>query len=379
MTQVIHDDEEISRPLRQRVWDVYTKFRFWVYSFIVLLLLGVGVLWPFMFIRIPTGYHGVMYRYFFGGTVTDRIWGEGLHVIPPWDYLTLYETRLMEKNLTFSTLSEEGLNLEVSLSIRYRPSKEMLGYLHQDVGPEYYNRLIYPEVRSHVRETFGKRSAHAVYSSANDVIQELRSITILGRVDDTGTETRTDAYIRVQEIKLIGIELPDIVKQAIAERYRQEQLMHEYRYKLQRAEDEAERQRIEAAGIRDYNKIAAGISPDILRWRDIDATLSLAQSENAKVIVLGGNDTPLLFSLTEPTPGKKNADTNKRSEQATPGSPVAGEASSRRGGLADGTTILPQADAAATPAVAPPAATPSDGTTLVPQPPSDAQPTVVGP
>jgi regulator of protease activity HflC (stomatin/prohibitin superfamily) len=285
--------------LRELLWNGFRNIQFYTYSTVLLLLLTLGFLWPFTFIMVPTGHHGVMYRYFLGGTVTDQIWGEGLHVIPPWDLLTLYENRLIERRIAFSILSEEGLELGVEISVRYRPNKDMLGYLHQDIGPEYYDRLIKPEVEAHVRRTFGNRPAHEIYSSPNDLIQELRGIAVLGRVEDSGSAISTRAYVQIQEIKLINIELPSIVERAIAEKYRQEQLMLEYQYKLRRAEDEAERTRIEAAGIRDYNKIASEISPDLLRWRDLEATLELAKSANTKIIMLGGGGggVPLLFSL----------------------------------------------------------------------------------
>ncbi len=295
------EDRPPRRSLRELAWNGFSRLQFVTYSTVLVVLLLLGFLWPFMFLQVPTGYHGVMYRYFFGGTVTDKIWGEGLHVIPPWDHLTLYESRLMERRIKFDILSEEGLDLGVELSVRFRPNKDMLGFLHQDIGPEYYERLVKPEVEAHVRKTFGSRPAHEIYASAGDLMQELRRVTMLGRVDDSGDTTTTSAYIQVQEIKLVDIDLPPIVEQAIADKYRQEQLMLEYRYKLQREEDEAERKRIEAAGIRDYNKIASVISPDLLRWRDIDATLALSESTNAKVILLGGGggDVPLLFSLNE--------------------------------------------------------------------------------
>jgi len=286
------------RSLREVAWTWFTNAQFFIYSSALIVLLALSFVAPFMFIMIPTGYTGVMYRYFAGGTVTDRVWGEGLHVIPPWDTLTLYETRLIEQRLEFDLLSDEGLDLGVEVSIRYRPTKDMLGFLHQDVGPEYYERLVKPEVEAHVRKTFGQRPAHEIYGSAGDFMQELRGISMLGRVEK-GETISSRSYISVQEIKLVRLNLPSVVESYIAAKYGQEQSMLEYEYKLAREEKEAERKRIEAAGIRDFNQIAASISHDLLRWRDIDATLSLAESTNSKLVLLGGGsgDKPLLFNL----------------------------------------------------------------------------------
>lgn len=287
--------ETPSWRLRLRV--AFNELQFYVYTVVVLFLLGLGFLWPRMFITVESGHHAVMYRYFGGGTVTDQIWGEGFHIIPPWDKLTIYESRLQQEMLEFSVLSDEGLDLDIAVSVRFRPYRDQLGYLHQDVGPEYFERLIRPEVEAHVRRTFGSRPAHEIYASSRDVLQELRNVPMLALLEQGEAST---AYIEIQEIKLVDIDLPEIVKQAIADRYRQEQLKLEYLHRIAREEQEAERKRIEAAGIRDYNAIAAKISPDLLRWRDIEATRELASSPNSKVVIMGaGGDStvPLLFSL----------------------------------------------------------------------------------
>ena len=240
-----------------------------------------------------------MFRYFAGGTVTDRVWGEGLHIIPPWDHLTLYEVRLQQRMLRFDVLSDEGLDLLVDVSVRFRPVSEMLGYLHRDVGPNYFERMIEPDLRAHVRQTFGNRPAHEIYSSANDLVLELRQVPPLGRLDVTQDEEGYP-YVQIQEIKLVDLKLPEVVLAGIAEKYRQEQLMLEYRYRLGREEAEAERKRTEAAGIRDYNVIIGELSTDVLRWRDLDATAALANSPNSKVLVLGGGSgtgLSLLFNV----------------------------------------------------------------------------------
>lgn len=339
--QPLSPDEqpEVERKsARETVYELFLTLRFYVYTFLLVVLLGLGFLWPRMFITVPAGHHAVMYRYFEAGTVTDRIWGEGFHVIPPWDTLTVYESRLQQKTLRFSVLSDEGLDLEVVVSVRYRPHRNQLGLLHQDIGPNYFERLIKPEVEAHVRRTFGNRPAHEIYSSSKDVLQELRNIPMITRIDEDGADdagadgvgvevreamqdltgelpgellgepvssTPELGYIDVQEIKLMDINLPEIVKAAIADKYRQEQLKLEYIHRIAREEQEAERKRIEAAGIRDYNSIVSEISPALLRWRDIEATRELAKSPNAKVVVLGqgGGQTPLLFSLGDAPEG----------------------------------------------------------------------------
>ena len=278
------DENSIRVRFLQRVQAI----QFYAYTTVIVLLLVIGFLWQRIFITVPAGNYGVMYRFFAGGTVTNRVWMEGLNIIPPWDSITIYETRLQTKTLKFDVLSEEGLNLDVEVAVRFRPNKEMLGFLHQDIGEHYFDRLVEPEVHAHVRRTFGARPAHEIYSSARDFLQELGQIPVLGRLEETDGKPSSVPYVVIQELKLMDIKLPDIVQQAIADKYHQEQLMLEYRYKLDREEKEAERKRTEAAGIRDYNLIASKVSPELLRWRSIEATADLAKSNNSKVVVLGG-------------------------------------------------------------------------------------------
>ena len=293
------NDEEDERyePLtwRDRAYNRFQRVSFYVYTVVLAILFLTAVLWQRVFIIIPSGHHGVKYEPLREGTVTDPrlIYGEGIHVIAPWDELYIYETRLQQRFLDFDMLSDEGLGLEVVVSVRFRPERNMLGFLHQDIGTDYYERLIEPEVEGHVRETLGHRPAHEIYSSAGDLIQELNRVSTLSRIGDAASP-----YVMVQEVKLVHVGLPAIVEEAIADRYRQEQLRLEYDDRVAREEKEAQRKRIEAKGIADYNEI---IGDDALLWREIDAVKELAKSPNAKVLMLGNNggegNMPLIFSL----------------------------------------------------------------------------------
>ncbi|MDC0667989.1 prohibitin family protein [Nannocystis radixulma] len=284
-------DEDVPPTWRERAAERLLGLQFYLYTALVLFLLVVTFVWPKIFISIPPGNRGVMYRSLGRGTVTSHVWPEGLHVIPPWDQLTLYEIRLQNQELAFDVLSKEGLTLNIEVSVRYQADVTMLGYLHQDVGPDYFERLIRPEIEAHVRRTFGGRPAHELYASARDMLQELSQVSLLGRkspADETPDEREGRPYATIQELKLTRIQLPPLVEAAIAEKYRQEQLMLEYEFKLERESKEAERKRTEAAGIRDYNLIAGEVSQDLLRWRSIEATQALATADNSKVVVLGG-------------------------------------------------------------------------------------------
>lgn len=301
---------------RARLFAWMTRAQFAIYTFVLLGVLVIGYLWPRIFVVIPPGSAGVMYRTLAGGTVTDRTWSEGLHVIPPWDKMYTYDLRLQRKELSFQVLSDEGLDLGVRLVVEYRPAPDMLGFLHKDIGENYFAAFIQPEIEAHIRKTFGDRPAHEIYASMRDLLQEVEQISLIGKLDRDGQALASKPYVFVQAIKLTQVELPRLVEDAIHDKYHQEQLMLAYRYKLEREEKEAERKRTEAAGIRDFNLIAGKVSPDMLKWRGIDAALELARSNNSKVIVFGGGQggTPLQLNLAEsagvtpPPPGPADGD-----------------------------------------------------------------------
>ena len=227
-------DSEIPPTWRERLADWLTRLQFAIYSTLAVCLIVLGFLWPRMFIVIPAGHEGVLYQTVAGGTVTNRRLGEGLRIIAPWNKLTIYEVRLQQKTLNFQVLSDEGLTLGVQVAVRFRPREEMLGYLHKDVGENYFERLIKPEIEAHVRRTFGSRPAHDLYATVSDVLQEIAQFPLIGRFEVGSGGVSSRPYVDVQDLKLVTIELPKIVDDSISEKYHQEQLMLAYKYKLER-------------------------------------------------------------------------------------------------------------------------------------------------
>lgn len=299
------------RGVVERVDDWWYNYRFRIFLVLMLVVVLVLLLWSRIFVLIPSGHRGVMFRTFTGGTVKDRIWGEGFHIIPPWDTVTVYETRLQERTLEFHVLSKEGLRIDIIASVRFHPLQERLGDLHTDIGPLYFERLIQPEIESHLRETVGDRTAYQLYSNEGDILQEASRL-------DLGVTSSATSYIRIDELLIRTVSLPAVVRGAIEQKHRQEQLLLEYDFRVARSEKEAERKRIEATGIRDYNTIAKDISPELLRWRGIDATLDLAKSNNAKVIVIGGGQDGLPLILDTRTDNAPNDAMSEKTERRPP-------------------------------------------------------------
>ena len=348
------------RPPDDKSWSLRDRFRAWlpraqtvVYSALVLCLFVLGFLWQRMFVFVPPGHRGVMYRTVYGGTVTTRTWGEGLHVIPPWDKLTVYNLRLQQRTLDFKVLSDEGLTLGVKVAIRFRPDTEILGHLQKDIGAEYFDCLIKPEVESHIRRTFGGRPAHEVYASGRDVLQEVGQFSMIGRLEQSQVGSVSRQYVFVQELKLIQIDLPKVVEDAIVEKYHQEQLMLAYRYKLDREEKEADRKRTEAAGIRDFNQISGMATSDMLRWRSIDAAVDLAKSNNSKVIVLGGGQGGMSMQLNLGEDASRPPSEESNQKKLPPGKGRIEPVARGQKKEANGQALPPRADSGPSPAVDP--------------------------
>src|SRR5579871_3048486 len=114
---------------------------------------------------------GVLYLRFAGGTQTDRVLGEGMKVIAPWDRLFIYNVRVQEVKHEMNAITDEGLKVKLDLSIRYHPEVELVGLLQQQVGPNYRDQIVIPEVESAVRTLVGASSMTQVYTLQRSVMQ----------------------------------------------------------------------------------------------------------------------------------------------------------------------------------------------------------------
>ncbi len=255
-------------------------------------------LWQDIFIKIGPGDEGVLYHLFFGGTVTDRVWHEGLRIIFPWDTMYIYDVRLQQVSDNFNVLSQDGLSVKVGLSIRFYPDRDYVGYVHKFIGPDYVEKFVKPVVQSECRYVFGQYTPEQIYESQGFIIQTVRQAAF----------ARLAArHITLDDLLLTTVVLPTPVAQAIDSKLRAQQYSQEYDYRLQSATKEAQRKRIEAAGIRDFQTISMQ-SPDLfqqyLRFKGIEATLALAQSPNSKIVIIGGGADHLPIILDGTTRSK---------------------------------------------------------------------------
>lgn len=132
--------------------------------FITLIVLFLVIfLAPRIFVVIGPGEVGVKYDLTYG-TQVDRVYPEGLNIIAPWNRMYIYNTRVQETKRSLHVLTADGLTVQLDLSIRYRPEVEMIGVLHQEVGPDYENKIVVPEVESVIRTSVGRLTAEQLYT-----------------------------------------------------------------------------------------------------------------------------------------------------------------------------------------------------------------------
>ncbi len=278
-----------TRWQRFRVW--LRRNQLMLTAIVLFLVMAVLYLAPSIFIFIRAGERGVLWKRFGGGVVVDRYYGEGTAVIWPWNTMTIYNARIQVENRTFDALSSDGLTIEVDSTVRYQPIKETLGLLHEHVGPGYVDVVLMPEVAAAVRAIIARYRQDELYTSDRLKLQQQIVHYLRDQTDDR--------WIRIDDLQVRSVILPEHIKKAIESKLAAEQKAQEYSFILQTEAKEAERKRIEAQGIRDFQDIvSAGISDAYLRWKGIDATLKLAESPNAKVVIIGSgpNGLPIILN-----------------------------------------------------------------------------------
>ena len=242
-------------------------------------------------ITIGSGEAGVLYKTFGGGVVTDQPpLGEGFHIVAPWNKVYIYEVRRQEIFEKMKVLSSNGLDIQLDASAWYKPDVDNLGKLHQEIGDNYLNRIILPTIRSAARSVVGRYTPEQLYSSKRDAIQQ--------EIFEETKKIVDEQYIVLDEILVRDVTLPPTIKDAIERKLKQEQESLEYEFRLVTAEKEAERQRIEAQGKADANRIlSASLTDKILQDKGIEATIKLSESDNSKVIVIGSGDSGMPIIL----------------------------------------------------------------------------------
>lgn len=243
-------------------------------------------------VLIGPGEAGVLFRTFGGGTDIETVYHEGLRIIWPWDRMFIYNCRVQEYAHQFNVLTMNGLKVHLDLSIRYRPEHALVAKLHKDVGEDYVNIVVIPEIENVLRVLIGRLDAEQVYTTKRSLIEKAISEAI---------EQIAQRYVNVDNVIIKRMQLPESVAESVREKMRLKHKAAAYVYRLEREQEEKKRKRIEAEGLERFN---LALSPQILQYMGIQATLQLAQSNNSKVIMVGGGEGGLPIIGNMPlTPG----------------------------------------------------------------------------
>jgi regulator of protease activity HflC (stomatin/prohibitin superfamily) len=236
---------------------------------------------------IPTGNVGVLTLF---GRVTGETLPEGIHLINPLKSVQKLSVQTQSLKESANVPSNEGLILALDTSLLFRLDKSKAAYVYQTMGEPYVERVVEPTLRAAIRAATSAHSANALYTSARELVQ--------AQIKKDLTDELSPRGVIVEDVLLRDVQLPPMLKSSIEAKQQAEQDALRMSFILQKEKQEAERKRIEAQGIADFQKIVAqGISAQLLEWKGIEATEKLATSNNSKVIVIGNpkNGLPLVL------------------------------------------------------------------------------------
>jgi regulator of protease activity HflC (stomatin/prohibitin superfamily) len=287
--------------------DLFTRIWFWIDDNIVkailsaiILVIVVVVLWPLSVIQIPAGHVGVLWSRFFGGTDLSRVYAEGTRVILPWDTMTMYDTRFQLRTEDYDVLSVDGLRSKVTVAFRYRAHAEHANLLHKLVGPDYVSILLSKDIASQARHVFARYKPEEAFTTQRAVIEAdiFQAARHDLKKDFAEADVGRPQLVDLNKVMVVGIEFPQSVAESIERKSEEFHRAQQYVFRLEVERREAERKEIEAMGIRTFQDIVKdGLTDHYLRWRGIEATMALAQSPNAKMVVMGSGPTGLPILL----------------------------------------------------------------------------------
>lgn len=237
------------------------------------------------------------------GSVSDRVLLPGLSLVNPLASVTEFDVKT--QNYTMSAdhdegervgddairvLTADGLEVVVDLTVLYRVVAADAPRIYREIGTDYNDKIVRPVTRTRIRDNAVYYEAVALYSTKRDEFQTRIYRTIEADFKKRG--------LLLEQLLIRKINLPNSVKQTIESKISAEQEAQKMQFVLQKERQEAERKRVEAQGIADYQKIlATGLTDKQLQYEAIKAQRELAASPNTKIVVMGNRgNAPLLLS-----------------------------------------------------------------------------------
>jgi len=237
--------------------------------------------------KVDTGNVGVLTKF---GAVTGDVLPEGIHLIDPLKTSNELSVRTQEQKETASVPSSEGLIMTLEASLLFHLDRDKAAEVYQRLGGDYVAKIVEPTFRSAIREATSSHGANALYTGEREQVAKEIEANLSSQLAARG--------VVVEKVLLRDIQLPEALKRSIELKQSAEQESLAMQFKLQKEKQEADRKRIEAQGIKDFQTIVAqGITPGLLEWKGIEATEKFAASPNSKVVIVGNqkNGLPLVL------------------------------------------------------------------------------------
>jgi regulator of protease activity HflC (stomatin/prohibitin superfamily) len=264
---------------------------------IVVIVLGLATA---SFKVIEPGEAGVQTLF---GKVQSDVLESGPHLINPFVNITTFNVQTQNYTMSAKSsegqvegddairvLSSDGLEVTIDLSVLYRVTPTRAPYILQNIGSDYQDKIVRPITRTAIRDNAVNYAAVDLYSDKRQEFQY--------KINKTISESFAKSGLEVQQILVRNISLPESVRQSIESKIQAEQDAQKMQFVLQKEKQEADRKRIEAQGIADYQKIiSAGLTQQQLEYQSILAQKQIATSPNTKVIIIGGGrGNPIMLS-----------------------------------------------------------------------------------
>jgi len=240
------------------------------------------------FTQIPAGHVGVVDLF---GVVSDATLRAGINIMNPLATVIKYSIQTQEHKETMQVLSREGLTIGLEVSALYRLNPDSAARVYKTVaGGDYQTIILIPQFRSICRAVTASFQASALYSTERERLGSA--------IQDELARTVAPRGVTIETTPIRNVLLPTQLTEAIEQKQRADQESQRMEFILTKEKQEADRKRIEARGIADFQTIvAAGISDQLLRWKGIEATEKLANSQNTKVIIVGAGKDGLPIIL----------------------------------------------------------------------------------
>ena len=263
-------------------WPAPLKTAVWLICGLFIIMTGCST-----FQVVATGHVGVVTRF---NKVTGEVMGEGLNFKMPWEKVHEMTVRQQQLHEQGNVPSSEMLVLGLQTTLFFHLQTDKATSVYDKLGPNYVQATVEPNFISAMRESTSKHKAEELFSGKQrDVIAEEAFVRMRTDLGPYGVE--------VEKVLLRDISPPETLKRAIEAKQQAEQEALAMTFRLQKERQEAERKRIEAQGIKDFQDIVRkGIDEQLLVWKGIEATESLAKSPNTKIVVVGNKQgLPLIL------------------------------------------------------------------------------------